>query len=68
MAVAKKCDRCGKFYEHYPTGNKMEYNAIRRLCTAANNYINREEVSIDLCPKCMEEFDKFMIGDKFDAT
>ena len=31
MAMAKKCDRCGKLYEHYPKGNKVQSNAIRTI-------------------------------------
>lgn len=31
MAMAKKCDRCGKLYEHYPKGNKAQSNAIRKI-------------------------------------
>ena len=64
MALAKKCDRCGKLYEHYPTGNKPQYNAIRRLCKTENGGIISEGLSIDLCPKCMEAFDMFMINGK----
>ena len=29
MAMAKKCDRCGKLYEHYPKGNKSQSNAMQ---------------------------------------
>lgn len=65
MALAKKCDRCGKLYEHYPTGSKPQYNAIRRLYKTENGGITSVGVSIDLCPKCMEAFDKFMINGKF---
>lgn len=62
MAMAKKCDRCGKLYEHYPTGNKSQYNAIRRI---QRNSIGEAvhgvyEHSADLCPECMDEFEKFM--------
>ena len=31
MSLAKKCDRCGKFYKHYPDGNKWQWNAIRKF-------------------------------------
>ena len=31
MSLAKKCDRCGKFYEHYPIGNPGAYNAIIKI-------------------------------------
>lgn len=64
MALAKKCDRCGKLYEHYPAGRKLQYNAIRRLCKIENNGIISEGVSIDLCPECMEAFDAFMLRGK----
>lgn len=66
MALAKKCDRCGKLYEHYSFGSKQQYNAIRRLYINENGGITGAGVSIDLCPKCMEAFDMFMIKWKFD--
>lgn len=32
MALAKKCDMCGKLYEHYPLKNMPgEYNAIIKV-------------------------------------
>ena len=68
MALAKKCDRCGKLYEHYFNSKKSQYNAIKRLCKSEKGNIMDEEKSIDLCPECMSEFNKFMIGGKFDAT
>ena len=68
MALANKCDRCGKFYEHYPTGNKMEYNAIGRISKYSSGAICSEDYSLDLCPECMSEFNKFMNESKFDAT
>ena len=64
MALAKKCDRCGKLYEHYPTGSKPQCNAIKRLRKAENGVITFEEISIDLCPECMESFDAFMLRGK----
>ena len=66
MAMAKKCDRCGKLYEHYPnpTGNKLQYNAIREIQrNVIGNTINSSYI-IDLCPECMSEFDKFMTKGK----
>lgn len=60
--IAKKCDRCGKFYEHYPVGNKFQYNAIRRIQrTAAGETVTCiRNLTTDLCPECMDEFEKFM--------
>ena len=61
MALAKKCDRCGKLYEHYPNGKNSPYNAIKRVRKAENGAITSEGVSIDLCPECMGSFDAFML-------
>lgn len=66
MAMAKKCDRCGKLYEHYPKGNKPQSNAIRKIQRDAfggtmNAY---NEWMMDLCQECMSEFDKFMMKGK----
>lgn len=58
MALAKKCDRCGKLYEHYPTGNKPQYNAIRmtqRNATGETSFGNTIYV-YDFCPECMASF------------
>ena len=62
MAIAKKCDRCGKLYEHYPTGNKSQYNAIRRFQRNAvgETITCVNTLTTDLCPECMDEFEKFM--------
>lgn len=62
MAMAKKCDRCGKLYEHYPKGNKAQSNAIRKIQRdALGGTVNAySEWVMDLCPECMNEFEKFM--------
>lgn len=60
MALAKKCDRCGKLYEHYPKGNKTQYNAIKRVYKSHSCTSIQEDYSLDLCPECMSKFDKFM--------
>lgn len=60
MALAKKCDRCKKLYEPYPTGKKIEHNAIKKgHISAKGEFINCSEWN-DLCSDCMNEFDKFM--------
>ena len=62
MALAKKCDRCGKFYDHYPKGNKTQSNAIRKIQKDAAG--GTEEVCtnwvIDLCPDCMDSFEDWL--------
>lgn len=62
MALAKKCDRCGKLYEHYPTGNKLQYNAIRRFQRNAvgETITGVRTLTTDLCPECMGKFEKFV--------
>ena len=65
MALAKKCDRCGKLYEHYPTGSKPQYNAIRRLYKTDDGGLMGSDNSIDLFSECMKAFDTFMINGKF---
>lgn len=67
MALAKKCDRCGKLYECYPTGSKVQYNAVRRVQIRPDGVIKDQDKHIDFCPECISEFDKFMInGGRFD--
>ena len=65
MALAKKCDRCWKLYEHYPNDKNSLCNAIKRVRKAENGALTFEERSIDLCPECMKAFDMFMINGKF---
>ena len=65
MAFAKKCDRCGVLYEPYPTGNKTENNAVRRVCRYQDGTIRSHDEVLDLCPECMAEFNKWMLGGKF---
>lgn len=65
MAMTKKCDRCRKLYEYYPTGKKLQFNSIRKIQrNAIGNTIYYSD-AIDLCPECMGEFEKFMTA-KFD--
>ena len=65
MAIAKKCDRCGKFYDHYPIGNiPGEYNAIEKVRLGKNGAVEYRSSDMDLCPDCMYSFVKFMKGSK----
>lgn len=60
MADARKCDRCGKFYEQYnmTTGN---FNAIRRCrCLSDGRGSGEERAVIELCPECYKDFEVFM--------
>jgi protein-arginine kinase activator protein McsA len=60
---AKKCDRCGKLYEHYD-GSKEFKNAERANAVLLidsdldNKYWSRK--SFDLCPNCMRTLEVFI--------
>lgn len=60
MAMARMCDRCGKLYEHYPKNNKPRYNALRPIRRDAVGNVMDIGMAMDLCPKCMDAFEKFM--------
>lgn len=65
MAIAKKCDRCGKFYEHYHVGNwSGEYNAIEKVKLGKYGAVEYRSSDMDLCQDCMYAFVKFMKGSK----
>lgn len=63
MAIARKCDRCGKLYEYYPEGNKVRYNGVQRIYGRINGGYDMDN-PLDFCPKCMSAFDEFMIRGK----
>jgi len=66
MALARKCGRCGKYYDHYPIGNKTQFNSVQRKQYTSDDRFVFHQDKIDLCSDCMAEFDKFMInGGKF---
>ena len=65
MALAKKCDRCGNLYEHYLKSKLVPNNAIRRLYKNEYGDIGSQGDTIDLCEKCMSEFENFMMKGKF---
>lgn len=62
MALAKRCDRCGKFYEYYITTDKV--NAVGLFKISQNGNIWAPDKSgYDLCPECLREFEDFMKGE-----
>lgn len=53
MAYAKKCDRCGTYFDCNPTG----YNQIM----IENSYAIRTKLKkFDICPTCMKRFTQWM--------
>ena len=59
MAVARKCDRCGAFYDEPETG---EVSGIYWMYGVAAVGSPR-----DLCPKCTDELSDWMEGGKLNA-
>lgn len=69
MALAKKCDRCWKLYEHYPIKrNNYSYNAIRYCLVDDDGCISNEYTHKDLCPECLNAFIKFMTMEQSKAN
>lgn len=62
MALAKKCDRCGKLYEHYPLKNMpVDYNAITKVRRGQNGLLEYSGATLDLCTDCMKKFERFIM-------
>ena len=61
MATARKCDRCGNYYDKntkYSTGSYYN-NYICGLFTLKSrgfDYEQEENIRYDLCDKCLESF------------
>lgn len=51
MSKAKKCDRCGAFYEPYKTD----------IIIITKNSLQAD--GLDLCPDCMDTFKKWLNND-----
>lgn len=60
LAMARMCDRCGKLYEYYPKNNKPQYNALLPIRRDSVGNVMDIGLAMDLCPKCMDAFKKFM--------
>lgn len=50
MSNAKKCDRCGKFYDFY---EGLEYIPNQNLFNCITLYGEKSKI-FDLCPSCMK--------------
>lgn len=57
MAMAKKCDRCGVFYEYYekPSPDKSgRYNGVRITGWGEAGEPFPRGKNLDLCPRCLD--------------
>lgn len=60
MASAKKCDRCGKFYDVYNSANSnKKINSLIRANTDGKRQYFAQEI-IELCPECMNVFEVWL--------
>ena len=62
MARAKKCDRCGNFYEKnelYITSGKVSCSTIGGVATTDAFYRNVDK-KYDLCDDCIVELFRFL--------
>lgn len=65
MALARKCDRCGVYYDYYEPKelNVCEFNTI------VETIINEKGTIVagwkeDLCPRCRKSFKEWLNGGK----
>ena len=59
MAIAKKCDRCGKLYEGYHVKeDDCGTNGIAEISMEITNVYEVMEV-FDLCPECKKSFEEW---------
>lgn len=69
--LAKKCDRCGQYFDHYgneksppePNGARLVYSTCDGAITTFNYLTVKREKStaiFDLCPACMAALVDFL--------
>jgi hypothetical protein len=59
MSNAKKCDRCGMFYQEVdPSAIDILVNSFSEMFTSSNlrNVQSAVEGMVDFCPQCSKEF------------
>lgn len=60
MSIAKKCNRCGNFYEMYNV-NKSETNTNGIMLLNIDEAMKYfSHTVMDLCPDCMASFRKWL--------
>ena len=57
MSAAKKCDRCGVFYE--PKKKKKTYQIFYR-----EDMLSRHDRTIDLCDACERKLERWIFADR----
>lgn len=65
MSLAKKCDRCGIYYEQRNISFKRQpINGILLVDRRANNETQFGRINIDLCPKCLNSLVAWLAYDE----
>ena len=60
--LAKKCDRCGKYYELYK--DNYGHNGVALTSHDRFECLNPNYDKYDLCPECMEKVIEFLKGEE----
>ena len=66
MSLCRKCDRCGGYYDPIDADTKP-YGWIEELKVTDGNHASEQMIMwrrsrMDLCHKCLEDFEHFMEG------
>ena len=61
MGMAKKCDRCDKYYDCNDNNNA---NGLIKIYKNSIGSIEQKSTSIELCDDCMSILNSFLDGDK----
>lgn len=62
MALAKRCDKCGNFFEPYEGSiDGMKCNAVVTSCVAPDGDWHTRK-KYDLCGDCLDSFAKWFSG------
>nr|DAH40802.1 MAG TPA: Rubredoxin evolution, hydrogenase, nickel, energy.86A [Caudoviricetes sp.] len=65
MMRARKCDRCGKFYDHYDGSRQFKNGERANALSLIDHDLDGKywsRMTYDLCPACMGEFETFIRG------
>lgn len=66
--TARKCDRCGKFYEPYEEKDKRFQFVVNGIAFVRvktdSSYSGAGEDGHDLCPECLTAVIDFMFGER----
>lgn len=65
MTLAKKCDRCGKYFE-LKDSRQIDWPTIRYRNHEKRSIIEGD-VNYDICPECQTSFERWMKGDAPDV-